>query len=102
MTFNSLDGSPSSDHIKLCLITAVWRVRETGARPETGSAHLCTPKSRGDALSVYKYLDRACTLNHYHTLSILLFCYLSMLLSIQYTVILLPVVLYFDDSFYKN
>ena len=57
MTFNSLDGSPSSDHIKLCLITAVWRVRETGARPETGSAHLGTPKSRGDALSVYKYLD---------------------------------------------
>lgn len=38
MTFNSLDGSPSSDHNKLCLITAVWRVRETGARPET-SAH---------------------------------------------------------------
>ena len=57
MTFNSLDGSSSSDHIKLCLITAVWRVRETGARPETGSAHLCTPESRGDALSVYKYLD---------------------------------------------
>lgn len=51
MTFNSLEGSPSSDHIKLCLITAVWRVRETGARPET-SAH---PRAE-EMLCVCKYL----------------------------------------------